>query len=48
MVNFLLKKMFRGNPNEAIPSVDMDVAFKVTSIVVNEIASFRLLRKISI
>ena len=37
MVNFL----FRGNLNEAILLAEIDVTLKVTSILTNEIASFR-------
>ena len=41
MVNFLLGKVFRGNLNEAILLAEIDVTLKVTSILTNEIASFR-------
>ena len=46
MVNFLLKKIFRGILNEAISLAEIDVTFKVTSISTNEIVLFRLPRKI--
>ena len=46
MVNFLLKKIFRGNLSEVISLTEIDVTFKVVSNSTDEIASFRFPRKI--
>ena len=35
MVNFLLKKMFRGNLNEAISSAETDITLIATSALAN-------------
>ena len=48
MVNLLLRKIFHGNLDEAISLAKIDVSLKVTSILSNEIASFRFPRKIDI
>ena len=40
MVNFRLKKIFRGNINEAIPLAEFDVTLKFMSVSTNEIVSF--------
>ena len=45
MINFLLRKIFRGNLNEAISLTETDVTFKVTSVSTNEIVPFRSQRK---
>ena len=41
MVNFLLRKIFRGNLNEANSLAEIDFDVKVQSISTSEIASFR-------
>lgn len=46
MDNFLIRKISRGNLNDAISLVETDVIFKVASVSANKIASFRLSRKI--
>ena len=45
MVNFLLRKIFHENLNEAMPLTKFDATLKVSPISTNEIASFRLSRK---
>ena len=45
MDNFLIRKISRGNLNDAISLVVTDVIFKVASVSANKIASFRFLRK---
>ena len=44
--NFLLRKIFLQNLNEATSFVETDITFKMTSILVNEIIQFRFPRKI--
>ena len=44
--NFLLRKIFRRNLNEAVSLAEIDETLKVTSMSINEIASFRFPRKI--
>ena len=44
---FSHQEIFRGNVSEAIPLVETDVTFNVTSISANEVASFRFSPKIS-
>ena len=38
MVNFLLRKIFRGNLNEAISLAKIEVTLKVMSVLTNNIA----------
>ena len=45
MLDFVLTKTFHGNLNETILLVENDVIFKVSSILVNEISSFRFPQK---
>ena len=42
---FSHQEIFRGNISEAIPLVETDVTFNVTSISANEVASFRFYQK---
>ena len=44
--NFLVRKIIRGNLNEAVSLAEINVTLKVTSISTSEIASFRFLQKI--
>ena len=43
MVSFFVRRIFRENLNEAILSVKINIIFKMTSILANEISSFSFL-----